>query len=274
SPHSCPTRRSSDLLGVVPVVVVEHVHRVSVSHARVTGVGAVEVVVVVGRPQMSFVLGVPVAVPDQRRLVVVEEVVPGDRHVVGLALDVDRAVVTVGEAVVVDPDVGRSLLDVDGVVVPIGEGDVTDDDVVDTAEVEPTSGDLGIVQTDDRGVRGDLVHAGQLDGPVDLDGQRGIVLQGVEETVLVVDGDGVSVGTSGGSAVLGGPADRPVLGGCGVLRADGFGVFGVTGQSLQSQGQSTGTGCRGDDHWGGSASFRLLRLAHGVLSSEGLGDEE
>src|SRR5699024_3261754 len=71
------------VLGVVPVVVVEHVHRVSVSHARVTGVGAVEVVVVVGRPQMSFVLGVPVAVPDQRRLVVVEEVVPGDRHVVG-----------------------------------------------------------------------------------------------------------------------------------------------------------------------------------------------
>src|SRR5690606_8725823 len=149
-----------DAVLIVEVVVVVHVHGVAEPDPGVAGAGSVEPVVVVGHPQVANVLtGVAVAVPEQHRLVVVEDSVPRHGDEVRAALDVHGAVIAVGEAVVVDPDIRRRLLHIDRVVIPVPEGQVPDDDISAAVDGEPAAGDCGAGVAQDGGVRSHADHA-------------------------------------------------------------------------------------------------------------------
>src|SRR5690606_36439532 len=210
--HPGPHGGGHAVLLVVHVVVVEHVHRVTEPDVRVAAPRTVEPVVVVGHPQVPDVRGVPIAVAQQHRLLVVEERVPRHGHVIRLALDVHRTVVAVGEGVVVDPDMVGAVLHVDRVIPPVPEGQVPDDDVGDSIDIQAATDDGRVrAQPDDRLVRGHVVHPGEGDGARHLDhpGAGGLHLGYQLRTVR--HGHGRSAGATGGGAVHGGPADQAGL---------------------------------------------------------------
>lgn len=195
--------------GDVLVVVVEDV---STSEAEqwCTRADVCPVVVGVGDVELaSVLLGVAVAVADERGLVVVVELGVGNGDPVGGVAHVEQTVVVVlvgrevgREIHVVDPDVG-GLLDADGIASlsnDFAAGNVLDDDVLDILDVEGDALKLGGgVETDDRSVGCDTDLDIALDGALYVDNRRRVGLGSSSELSQGADSGSSTTGTTSGA---------------------------------------------------------------------------
>ena len=141
----------------------------------------------------------------------VEELVPGDGHVVGPLDDVEGPVRRIEDVVVVDPDV-RSAPHFDGVVATTqraGDRQIPDDDVVPRDQELADQRRVG-AHADDRLVGRDE-DAAVVQGSLDQDGERTRRLDVVDELLRGRHRHGRPGGAAGGGSMLipgAGPPDR------------------------------------------------------------------
>lgn len=228
--------------GVLSVVVVDVAGTEAERGATRVDVG--EVVVGVGDDQVAGVLiGVGVAVADERGLPVVVQVAVADGDVVRAVGDVEKTVVVVlvvvhvGRQVkVVEPDVAGGLdgEGVAGISEDLADLDVADDDVGRLLDAKADTLQGGTSRSNDGLVRGDVDLVGASNDTVDDDDGGALGLSSGLELLQRGDGGLLTIGTTGGTAVLRGVTD---VAGLGHGSGDGGGVAGARLDNAEGGGR-------------------------------------